>query len=213
MSEESKRSSLKRTGEIFEEETLELAPPTDTTHFKEEFAPGRFLVYSSFNGQNFIHIREFGFTKEREYPTRKGVCLTPGHLRALRERVARIDNILAQLETNTTYIIPVKRGDPLFKEHLGGAIFATVSQNYLGVNLRRYFQPPAQNIQTLPTKNGIYLPLTQWSSLKAKLDELYDVYPELNNAVECHATHGGNQMEYFSCRECSPFGYDEVDCL
>ena len=208
------KSSLKRTAEVFEDEdTVELVPPMNGDRFREEFAPGRFLVYTRFNGREFIHIREFAIKDGREYATKKGVCLTPGRLRALRERVTLIDDILAQLETNTAYIIPVKRGDPLFKEHLGGTIFATVSENYLGVNLRRYFQPPAQNIQTLPTKNGIYLPLAQWVSLKAKLNQLITEYPELNSAEECHTTHGGNQMDYFGCRECTPFGYDEVDCL
>ena len=207
-------ASLKRTAQVFaDEDTVELVPPMDGDRFREEFAPGRFLIYTRFNGQAFIHIREFVSKEGREYSTKKGVCLTPGRLRALRERVARIDNLLTQLEAGTAYIAPVKRGDPLFKEHLGGTIFATVSERYPGVNLRRYFQPPAQNIQTLPTKNGIYLPLAQWSSLKAKLDELYAEHPELSSAVECHMTHGGDQTEFFGCRECTPFGYDDVDCL
>jgi len=145
MSKGSKKGSLKRSAEAIEDETVELQPPSDAIHFKEEFAPGRFLVYSHFNGQEFIHIREFGYMGGREYPTKKGVSLTPGRLRALQRRIETVDNLLSQLEMNVSYAVPVARGEPLYKEHLGGAVFVTVSEQYHGVDLRRYFQPPVQN--------------------------------------------------------------------
>ena len=206
------KNSLKRSAEVLEDDdTVELPPLKDGDLFREEFAPRKFLVYTRFNGQWFIHIREFGNVAGREYATKKGVCLTPGRLRALRRNIEPIDNLLSQLEMGVSYNVPAGRDEPLFKAHLGGAIFMTVSENYYGVNLRRYFQPAAQNIVTLPTKNGIYLTGVQWNAFKVKLDQLYAEYPELDKAIECCMSHGGNQMETFECRECTPFGYDVVD--
>src|SRR6266516_7497456 len=128
-------ASLKRTAEALEEEdTVELPPLKNGYLFKEEFAPGRFLVYTRFNGQWFIHIREFGNVRGREYATKKGVCLTPGRLRALRRNIESIDNILSQLEVYTMRNATAGGGggEPLYKAHLGGAIFVTVSENYYG---------------------------------------------------------------------------------
>ena len=211
MSKIAKKNLLKRTVEAAEEDTIELVPAVDATHFDVEFAPGKRLVYLHFGGREFIHIREYGSMGGRLYPTKKGVCLTPSRLRALQERISTIDELLAQLEMNDAYGVTVGGEDPLYKQHLGGAIYASVSEKYQGVNLRRHFTPPAQNILIVPTKNGIYLPLTQWGALKTKLVELFTQFPKLKEAVECSMSHGGNQMETFDCRECTPFGYDVTD--
>jgi hypothetical protein len=181
-----------------------------TKSFNASFGPGRRLVLSSFKGQLFIHIREYQETNGKEYPTKKGACFTPGRLRALRDRIVDIDEILCQLETNASYNVTVGGDEPLYKQHLGGGIFATINEKYRGVNLRRYWMPPAQNIVTVPTKNGIYLPTAQWAAFKLKLDELLATCPGLIDVTVCCNSHGDNQMEFFRCRECTPFGYDCV---
>jgi hypothetical protein len=191
--------------------TVEALPSTASTMegYDAEFWPGRRLVLSRFNGQLLVHIREYKTVEDKIYPTKKGACFTSSRLRALRERIEFIDAILSQLEVNESYNVTVGGGgdDPLFKEHLGGGIYVTIHEKYRGVNLRRYWMPPAQNISIVPTKNGIFIPALQWGKLKVKLDELLAAYPELMDAPICNDTHGGNQMEFFECRECTPFGY------
>jgi len=180
--------------------------------FDVEFWPGRRLTLSHFKGQILVHIREYATTDGKEFPTKRGACFTLGRLRALRDRVAVIDSMLQQLEVNASYNVTIGL-DPVYKEHLGGGIYAVINEKYRGVDLRRYWMPPAQNILIIPTKNGIYLPATQWAALKSKLDELLIAYPDLMNATVCCNTHDGNQMELYNCRECTPFGYSCVDCI
>ena len=122
----------------------------------------------------------------------------------------KIDLIDAMLMLNANPIL--KTGEPTYREHLGAGIYASISEEYQGVSLRRYWVPDGQHT-IAPTKNGIYLPEKQWTALKLKLDELLATHPGLIDAVECIKTHGGNQMETFECRECTPFGWlsDPID--
>ena len=175
--------------------------PAASTKFDASFWPGRRLTLSNLNGQTLIHVREYALMGDKEYPTKKGVCFTPGRLSVLREKIDLID---AMLMLNANPIL--KTGEPTYREHLGAGIYASISEEYQGVSLRRYWLPDGQ--QTIaPTKNGIYLPEKQWTALKLKLDELIAAHPELIEAVACNNAHGGNQMETFECHECTPFGW------
>jgi len=62
--------------EVKKEENLEsleskTALMPSATYFSAEFAPERYLVYSRFNGQDWIHVREYVMTGEHTYPTKK----------------------------------------------------------------------------------------------------------------------------------------------
>src|SRR5437867_1314512 len=163
---------------------------------------GRRLVLSCFNGQILIHVREYQSTDGKEYPTKKGACFTPGRLMALHEKIESIDEVLRQQEVNASYNVTI--GPTLYKAHLGAGIYVSVSERYPGVSLRRYWLPEGQE-EPIPTRNGIYLPANQWAALKIKLNELLTAFPGLAGAIVCSNSHGGNQMEFFGCRECAPF--------
>jgi len=90
-----------------------------------------------------------------------------------------------------------------FKAHLGAGIYATVEGKYNGVDLRRYWLPKKQ-LLVVPTKSGIFLPSSQWTPLKMKLNDLIAARPELTLADEC--SHE-NQVGMMDCRECLPFGW------
>ena len=173
--------------------------------FDVSFWSGRRLVLSCFNGRILIHVREYQTADGKEFPTKKGACFTPGRLMALREKIDTIDEILKQQEINASYNVSV--APILYKAHLGGGIYVSVSEKYPGVSLRRYWVPEGQQEPT-PTKNGIYLPRNQWTALKNKLEELLAAYPGLLEATVCSSSHGGNQMEFFECSECAPFSSD-----
>ena len=82
------------------------------------FAPGRYLVYSQFKGQYQIHVREYAHKTmsngmgQCEYPTKKGVCFTPGRLKMLRNRIEDIDEYLKEKS---------KESEP-YNTHLGAGI-------------------------------------------------------------------------------------------
>ena len=172
--------------------------------FEVSFHPGRRLVFSSFNGQDLIHIREYMRMGEREYPTKKGVCFTPGRLRVLRGKIGEIDEALRQQEVNTSYNVSLE-GRSLYRTHLGAGIYASISEQFKGVSLRRYWVPEGQQA-VVPTKNGIFIPASQWPVLKVKINELLAAHPELSDAVECINSHD-NQFGLLDCRECMPFGW------
>lgn len=200
----SKRSAKRVTKVSREEGKDEVIPTqTSTTYFSAEFAPGRHLVYSQFNGKDLIQFREYAVMGERKYPTKKGVCLTPGRLRALMEIFDDIDEQLKQQKSDASY----KVQSSSYKSHLGAGIYVTVDTKFSGVDLRRYWVPEGQ-LSIVPTKNGLYLPSSQWSSLKEKLGELLIARPELSIAEQCYHD---NQMGMMDCRECLPFGWIIMD--
>jgi len=196
-------------GGIFESitPTIEtLFQPTATLHsgFDVVFHPGRRLVSSPFNGQNLIHIREYVRMGEREYPTKKGVCFTPGRLKVLQGKISEIDEALKQQEVNSSYNVLLEGGS-LYKYHLGAGIYVSISEKFKGVDLRRYWLPEGQHA-VVPTKNGIFIPTSQWTALKLKFNELFIALPELLNATECINSHD-NQLGLLDCHECMPFGW------
>ena len=96
--------------------------PAASTKFDASFWPGRRLTLSNFNGRTLIHIREYALMGDKEYPTKKGVCFTPGRLSVLREKIDLID---AMLMLNANPIL--KTGEPTYREHLGAGIYASIS--------------------------------------------------------------------------------------
>src|SRR5213080_1465157 len=130
------------------------------SEYKTMFTPGRYLVYSQFKGQPTIHIREC--ESSGDYPTKKGVCLSPERLNTLRSKIDEIDERLKDRKT--------------LKFHLGEGIYVSVDN---GIDLRGFWIPEGQT-EMVPTKRGIYLPATQWNSLKEKISHLLSIYPDLN---------------------------------
>ena len=165
------------------------------------FAPQRYIVYTRFKNAILIHIREYA-TKTTssgvcEYPTKKGISLTPGRLFMLSSKLDEIDNQL-QLQK-----FPNPQPSPAYKRHLGGGVYVSTGDGYNCVDLRRYFVPDGQTAITA-TRSGIALSHYQWNSMKEKLKELMILHSELECALPC--MHDA-QEEMMMCRECMPFGW------
>jgi hypothetical protein len=180
---------------------LQTPPP----NFDVSFYPGRRLTTSVFNGQFLIHVREYMRMGDRDYPTKKGVCFTPGRLKLLREKMGEIDLALTQQEVNASCGVALVESTNLFKTHLGAGIYVSVDEKYSGVDFRRYWIPERKDV-IVPTRSGIFLPISQWASLKQKLDMLLAAHPELLDAKECALSHD-NQFGMIGCHECMPFGW------
>jgi len=178
---------------------VETTPKAENNvQFSVQFVPGRYLTFSRFNEQDFIHVREYATTGERMYPTKKGVCFTPGRLRGLLNVIEEIDEQRKQQSSKASY--KVQQG--LYKTHLGAGIYVSTDNKFDGVDLRRYWRPEGA-LDAVPTKNGIYLSSTEWTTLKEKLNELLLLHPGLTLAEQC--LHQ-NLMDMSECRECDPFG-------
>ena len=206
-----KRSTTKRTATVVADlektetnRTTEEAPLQSTTMFDVEFYPGRRLIMSSFRGQTMIHIREYAIVGERQYPTKKGASFTPGRLSVLRRSLSNINEALRQQEVNESMGVTVE-GEVLYKAHLGAGIFASIGEKFYGVSLRKHWIPEGQLV-AVPTKNGIFIPVSQWKTLQKKLGELETAHPDLLLAQECAISHD-NQLGMLDCYECMPFGW------
>ena len=164
-------------------ETSRIETPSQTAvmsagMFDVEFYPGRRLVLTSFNGQTLIHIREFQTIDSQRYPTKKGACFTPGRLAMLRRSIEGIDAALHQQEVNSSCGVTVE-GGVLYTMHIGAGIYASVNEKFRGVNLRRYWMPEGQLVP-VPTKNGIYLPASQWKSLLTLIRQRREIAVTVN---------------------------------
>ena len=134
---------------------------------------------------------------------KKGASFTPGRFAMFRQNIDKINAVLLQQEVNGLYGVDLG-GGLMLREHLRAGIHVTVDEKFHGVSLRRHWMPPDGNGSIVPTKNGIYLPASQWNCLVKKIDELLSAYPELVNAEPC--SHD-NQVGNLECRECTPFGW------
>jgi hypothetical protein len=169
------------------------------------FAPQRYVVYTRFRDAVLVHIREFAAKTSgssaagvSEYPTKKGVCLTPGRLFMLRSKLNEIDEHL-KLQN-----IPNSQPPPAYRCHIGNGIYiSTGGQGFNCVDIRRYWVPEGQ-ATIAPTRRGICLSPHYWNLMKEKLHELLVIHPELDAALPC--IHDA-QEEMMQCRECMPFGW------
>jgi hypothetical protein len=173
--------------------------------FNQEFARGKRVTCGKFNGKTYVHVREYktAADQKREYPTEKGVALTPVRVKVLRDHFDGLDEALRQLNVNSSCGVEVGGTGKLYEVHLGGGFYATVNENFNGVDLRRYFVPAGQSAE-VPSRNGIFVPFRQWTFLKKKIDELISVCPEIR-MEEPHFHQG--QLGMMECSECSPFGW------
>lgn len=202
-----KRAVTSKKGNNETEASAEVLPSAASSTYDATFWSGRHLVLSNYNGRVLIHVREYMSIDGREYPTKKGACFTPLRLVKLRAMTSDIDEALNRQRVNVSYIPPVMVGAPLYKEHIGGGTYVSVSEQYNGVDFRRYWKPEDAQ-EPVPTKSGIYLPVAQWKALKSQLNELYAAHSELLIAEDCFHQ---NQMGQVGCCECDPFGYKLFD--
>src|SRR6267154_1891182 len=148
-----------------------------TEEFDGTFAPGRRLVYSCINDQVLIHIYEYTVMGDHEILTVGGLCLTPGGLRVLRNKIGEIDELLwRQHISKVLEMCKIQLGHVAYRPHLGAGVYVSVANNFNGVDLQRHLVPDGQ-LTLVPTKEGISMPTSQWHSCRQKLNDLLSVHP------------------------------------
>lgn len=166
----------------------------------------RFVVVNRFNGQIYVHIRQYkeNLQNGKTYPTRIGVTLNPSRFAVL---CMHSDEITQALDN-------IRKPEPScvqYTKHLGGGIYVGVTTGVECVDLRRYFVPK-ESKDKLPTRNGIALKFGEWRKFIALETEIKKLSPTLLNAQPCsYDVSHSNQEAAMSCKECNPFGYDDDD--
>jgi hypothetical protein len=146
-----------------------------------------------------VHIREYETGNGKTYPTRKGACFTKLRWATFRSHLDEIDRSVELLKADQ----PVE-----YSQHIGGKYYVTISKNVKCINIRRYFIQ-LNCTKERPTRMGIALRLCEWEVLLSKIHQLHEKLPELKAARPCYASDDhSNQMGYFNCIECNPFGLD-----
>jgi hypothetical protein len=159
---------------------------------------GFFLTSKLFKGERVVHIRWYGENGGHTYPTKFGVCLKPDRYAAF---ISHLDHITAAYDYVSTLVGEWRT------VHVGGALYASVRNNYQFIDLRYFFRGKDGNV--LPSKQGVAIPISVWPQLKTAAVELKESIQELKDAQSCGSGDfmHHNQMTFIECAECNPF-YD-----
>ena len=161
---------------------------------------GRYVTVSRYNDALYVHIRQYEMDPitKKEYPTPKGIYLTPSRFANLMLQIEEIDRAVEQLKNKDDHFSEMKT-------HLGGGTYLTVQNGYQCVNIRRYFLPEGKEVP-LPTHSGIALRIPEWDVFRSLLNDIKNCTPELSVAIPCFSTLGHDHP--LLCHECSPFGWN-----
>ena len=154
----------------------------------------RFLVFSIFNGNKYVHVRQYILMRGNLFPSKEGIAMSPMRFAAFRQRMADIDeqveNLRAKRYTDAKY-------------HIGGPLFVCLKTEYFAVNLRNFCFPEGKE-ESVPTKYGIALRVREWEELKNRIPQLLADRPDLAEVSTCSTQDDHmNQMVFFNCCECN----------
>src|SRR6266516_5376371 len=183
----SSRCTMKIISEIVSGEPKEviLSMRLMQIHYSAAYASGRFVVYSRFQDQNLVHIRDYVTMGTCACPSEDGVSFRVYQLVDLVRKFTEIDEQLKQQNDSTSY-----------ECHLGEGSYVRINSIHDSVVLCSYSDP---------VKNEISIPSSQWTSLKEKLNELINGWPE-RCAIKGCCSHPNN-IRMMDCQECFPFSW------
>lgn len=95
-----------------------------------------FLTVGRFRGSKVVHIRQYDQADNGKlFPTKRGVCLTPGRFAALVEQFGDIDLMYQFVCDNISEAV-----DEWRTIHLGGGIYVTAATGFDLINIRNFFK-------------------------------------------------------------------------
>ena len=90
-----------------------------------------YLTTGKFHGSKVVHIRKFEEAANgRDYPTEKGVCITPGRFKTLVYNIGSIDRM---------YDYVHQRPSCYKTLHLGGTLYVSVASSFDFINIRHFY--------------------------------------------------------------------------
>lgn len=157
-----------------------------------------FVVAKDFQRKEIlIHIRHYEEKGGNRYPTKQEVTLNLSRWLTFEQKLAEIDMVYQEVLSGH-----LDEDDEILI-HLGGGVYVTVGVTFPTVDIRHFWKPTDSNTP-VATKKGVSLNIQKWEKLKNVADVIRDFVPALNSAVICEFTHHA-QMDFFECKECSPF--------
>ena len=95
-----------------------------------------FLTVGRFRGSKVVNVRQYDQADNGKlFPTKRGICLTPGRFAALVEQLDDIDSMYAYVTTAESRAL-----DEWRTIHLGGGIYATAASGFDLINIRCFFK-------------------------------------------------------------------------
>jgi Transcriptional Coactivator p15 (PC4) len=166
---------------------------------KLKFGCNRFLVHSIFQDSPKIHIREYESKSGREYPTKKGICMSVSRLATLYSALPDIEEAVKLLRAGSHI---------QFKTHLGGGIYVSVNSDFKCVDIRRFFVPNEDSSETA-TRTGLAIRLGEFDNFLRRINELVAISADLvvDDKICANNFDHANEIVAAACRECNPFGY------
>ena len=153
-----------------------------------------YVVASEFEGEVYIHVRYYDFKKH--FPTPFGIGLTPRRWNELKLVLNGIEEKVSHYEKGEE--------DVSYRHHLGGNFYASITQGFPCVDLRKFWLPEGAK-EVCATRKGISLGFDQFRALIETVPEIDHHVPELINATPCYLEDDHqNQVGALRCAECNP---------
>ena len=142
----------------------------------------------TFKGQTGVDIRKWEMT----YPTKIGIRLTT-------QNWARL---VQETDDNGLKILCGDNSSVEERIDVGRGVYISRSANMSYIHIRQWYLDK-DNVEK-PGKKGLCMQLMQFKELMAKKEEIHQSLPK----TICYLDDDHqNQMGYFRCSDCNPFGY------
>ena len=156
----------------------------------------RYLTVSIFKGQKYVHFREYEFSDNACFPTKKGIALPARRFASLLQKCNEINETVQQVENGIS---------TQYKVHIGGGVFVTVNGEYQRVDVRAFFVPPGQ-AEEKATCRGMAFKLCEWKKFIEVIPRLLEMDTEIASTLPCYLeAHHPIIVEQTGCCECAPF--------
>ena len=154
----------------------------------------RFAVVNVFKGKLQIQLRQYEKDgKDRLFPTKSGICLSPPRFAAL-----MFFSNLINLQLDK-----IRRREFSFRLHLGGGTFLSANVGFPVIHVRHYFLPEGQT-SPHPTRKGLALRVTEWEALVSKFEDINMLMDRDNIPCFLRDSHNFSSTANI-CEECNPF--------
>lgn len=148
------------------------------------------LRVTEWQNQRRVDVRQFDGAN---FPTKKGVSLTPSRFKALM-------NSLDQVTSSLQDVIEGKKVN--FERHLGNNIWIYVTSPYLCVQIRKKYMHTNGDLQC--STFGVSLKRHQWSELCKYVEVIDNTFEDLRSAQTCSESHQ-DALASLMCPECTPY--------
>jgi hypothetical protein len=103
------------------------------------------------------------------------------------QRSARLRAIIPDIDQAIGQILKQEKGIS-YRRHIGGRWFVSVSSGVWCVDIRKYLnivKDDPDELDIRPTRCGIGIRLSEWSSMKEAMEAIYAIRPDIAETMSC----------------------------